>query len=189
MHFTICYCYQTYGLGFTLLMRQTHGLPTKNHIIIADQLDHACVISIVANSANGFRGWYNNSSKKDASASIQVEFYGFSTVSRYIYIVACQRGGVSNEPPGQQQDTGLGILWSVHRWTRPTGEPQTCGANQPLKISKLGNHLDKNVKRTNCTFDSRFLTKTGWAWHITIYRWSEWILSSIQFTYTKGCFS
>ena len=35
-------------------------------------------------------------------------------------IVACQRGGVSSKPTlgsGQQQDTGPGILWSVHRWT------------------------------------------------------------------------
>ncbi len=47
-----------------------------------------------------------------------------------LYIVACQRGGVSNEPPGQRQDTGPGILWSVHRWTRPTGEPPTYGVNQ-----------------------------------------------------------
>ena len=37
----------------------------------------------------------------------------------YQYIVACQRGGVSNKPPRQRQDTGPGILWSVHRWTRP----------------------------------------------------------------------
>ncbi len=36
------------------------------------------------------------------------------------YIVACQRGGFSNKPLGQRQDTGPGILWSVHRWTRPT---------------------------------------------------------------------
>ncbi len=28
-----------------------------------------------------------------------------------MYIVACQRGGVSNEPPGQRQDTGPGILF------------------------------------------------------------------------------
>ncbi len=48
---------------------------------------------------------------------------------------------VSNEPPGQRQDTGPGILWSVHRWT----------------------------KRTNRTLDSPFFTKTGWAWHVTIY--------------------
>ncbi len=27
-----------------------------------------------------------------------------------VYIVACQRGGVSNKPLGQQQDTGPGIL-------------------------------------------------------------------------------
>ncbi len=33
-----------------------------------------------------------------------------------LYIVACQRGGVSNELLGQRQDTGPGILWSVHRW-------------------------------------------------------------------------
>ncbi len=40
-------------------------------------------------------------------------------------IVACQRGGVSNK-----QDTGSGILWSVHRWTKTTREPPTCGTNQ-----------------------------------------------------------
>ncbi len=35
------------------------------------------------------------------------------------YIVACQRGGVSNKPPGLRAATthGLGILWFVHRWT------------------------------------------------------------------------
>ena len=32
------------------------------------------------------------------------------------YILACQRDGVSNKPLGQRLDTGLGILWSVHRW-------------------------------------------------------------------------
>ena len=37
---------------------------------------------------------------------------------------------VSNKPSGQRQDTGPWIHWSVHRWTRPTGEPPTCGANQ-----------------------------------------------------------
>ncbi len=51
------------------------------------------------------------------------------------YIVACQRGGVSNEPPWQP-----GILWSVHRWTRPTGEPPR----------------QKNSKGTNRTLDSPF---------------------------------
>ncbi len=49
------------------------------------------------------------------------------------HIVACQRGGVSNEPLGQRQDTGPGILWSVHRWARPT--------------DKLDNYLDKNFKK------------------------------------------
>ncbi len=49
---------------------------------------------------------------------------------RHDNIVVCQRGGVSNKPLGQRQDTGPGILWSVHRWTRPIGEPPTCGANQ-----------------------------------------------------------
>ena len=43
--------------------------------------------------------------------------------TRKQYIVACQRSGVSNEPPQQRQDTGPGILWSVHRWTRTTGGP------------------------------------------------------------------
>ena len=33
--------------------------------------------------------------------------------SQNLYIVACQRDGVSNEPLGQRQDTGPGILWSV----------------------------------------------------------------------------
>ncbi len=61
---------------------------------------------------------------------------GILTKLYEIYIVACQRGGVSKEPPGQRQDMGPGILWCVHRWTRPTWEP-------PLKISKLGNHPDK----------------------------------------------
>ncbi len=40
-------------------------------------------------------------------------------------IVACQRDGVSNEPLGQRQDTGPGILWSIHRWTRPTTSMKT----------------------------------------------------------------
>ncbi len=50
-----------------------------------------------------------------------------------VYIVACEPGGVSNKPTlgsGQRQDTGSGIQWSFHRWTRPTREPPTCGANQ-----------------------------------------------------------
>ncbi len=58
-----------------------------------------------------------------------------------LFIVACQRGWVSNEPLGQRQDTGPGILWSVHRWTR---KEQTA-------------HL------------IRLFTKAGWAWHVTIY--------------------
>ncbi len=36
----------------------------------------------------------------------------FQDASYIEYIVACQRGGVSN---GQRQDTGPGILWSVHK--------------------------------------------------------------------------
>ena len=38
----------------------------------------------------------------------------------YIHIVACKRGGVSNEPPGHRQETGPGILiftkagWAWH---------------------------------------------------------------------------
>ncbi len=63
-------------------------------------------------------------------------------------IVACQRGEVSNKPPGQRQDTGPGILWSVHRWTRPTGE---------------------SPKRNEPHIWFAFFTKTRWAWHVTIY--------------------
>ncbi len=70
-------------------------------------------------------------------------------------IVACQRAGVSNKPLGQRQDTGPGILWSVHRWTRPTGE--------------LDNHLDKKFKRNEPHIWFTFFTKTGCAWHVTIY--------------------
>ncbi len=66
------------------------------------------------------------------------------------HIVACQRGGVSNEPLGQRQDTGPGILWSVHWWTRPTGKPPTCGVKQPHIWFAL-------------------FTKAGWALHVTIY--------------------
>ncbi len=50
-----------------------------------------------------------------------------------MYIVACQRGGVSNKPAlgsGQRQDTESGILWSVHRWTRPRGSLQPAELNQ-----------------------------------------------------------
>ncbi len=50
------------------------------------------------------------------------------------------------------------------------------GARDPLgrphvdqTYSNLGNHLDKNFKRTNRTFDSPYLIKKGWAWHGTIY--------------------
>ncbi len=60
------------------------------------------------------------------------------------HIVACQRGGVSNKSTlgsGQRQDTGLGILWSVSH-------------DFPYKI----------LKRNEPVF-----TKTGWAWHVTIY--------------------
>ena len=57
-------------------------------------------------------------------------------------IVACQRGGVSNKPLGQRQDTGPGILWSVHRWTRY--------------------YLDKNLKKEmNRIHDSPFLLRQG----------------------------
>ncbi len=101
-------------------------------------------------------------------------------------IVACQRGGVSNEPPRQRQDTGPGILWSVHRWTRPTREPPTCGVNQystgfycvrrrtRTKVSKLGNHLDKNLKKERTAHLIRLtFTKSGWAWHVTLYIFSH----------------
>ncbi len=50
-----------------------------------------------------------------------------------VHIVACQRDGVSNKPLGQRQDTGPGILWSIHRWT----------------------------KGTNCIFDLPFLLRQG----------------------------
>ncbi len=54
-----------------------------------------------------------------------------------VYIVACQRGGVSNKPLGQRQDTGPGILWSAHRWTRQTDTdqripgPMSCRCPEP----------------------------------------------------------
>ncbi len=35
-------------------------------------------------------------------------------------IVACRQGGVSDEPPWQQQDTRPGILWSINRWIELT---------------------------------------------------------------------
>ena len=57
-------------------------------------------------------------------------------------IATCQRGGVPNEPLGQRQDTGPGIL--------------------PLKISKLDNHLDKNFKRERTAHLIRpFLLRQG----------------------------
>ncbi len=74
-----------------------------------------------------------------------------------IYNVACQRGAVSNKHTlgsGQPQDTGPGILWSVHRWTRPTGEP-------PITYTKI-------LKRNEPHIWFAFFTKTGWAWHVTI---------------------
>ncbi len=37
------------------------------------------------------------------------------------------------------------------------------GARDPLVRPQV------DQKRTNCTFDLPFLTKTGWAWHVTIY--------------------
>ncbi len=49
---------------------------------------------------------------------------------------------------------GPGILWSVHRWIRPTGKPPTCRVNQDSTgfycvrrrtIGKLDNHLDKKI--------------------------------------------
>ncbi len=58
------------------------------------------------------------------------------------YIVTCQRGGVSNEPPGQRQDTGPGILWS-HTWFAlfllRQGEPGTS------QYYKLGPNFRKPV--------------------------------------------
>ncbi len=75
-----------------------------------------------------------------------LQWYGMShIIYQYYrkYIVACQRGRVSNEPPGQRQDTGPGILWSVHR-------------------------LITNFKRNEPHTWFAFLTKTGWAWHVTI---------------------
>ncbi len=71
----------------------------------------------------------------------------FSDISKLIY---CHMPAwrVSNEPPGQRQDTGPGILWSVHRWTRP---------RQKLKKERTA-HLIRLI-----------FTKTGWAWHVTIY--------------------
>ncbi len=52
------------------------------------------------------------------------------------YIVACQRGGVSNEPPWLRAATRRtpGTLQSVNRWTRPDTdeEPPSCGVSQRL---------------------------------------------------------
>ncbi len=42
------------------------------------------------------------------------------------HTVACQRGGVSNEPLGQRQDTGPGILWSIHRWIKNLKKERTA---------------------------------------------------------------
>ncbi len=66
----------------------------------------------------------------------------FMYLHYWVGIVLCQRGGVSNEPPGQQQDMGQGSFGP---------------SIKPLKISKLGNHLDKNFEKTNRTLHSLFL--------------------------------
>ncbi len=53
----------------------------------------------------------------------------------HLYIVACQRGGVSNEPPGQRQDMGP---------------------------SKLGNHLDRKfLKERTAHLIRLFLLRQG----------------------------
>ncbi len=61
----------------------------------------------------------------------------------------------------QRQDTGPGILWSVHRWTRPTGEPPTCGAEQRyLNMTILAITTYKNLKKKRTIHLTHF-TKTG----------------------------
>ncbi len=50
----------------------------------------------------------------------------------YINILLCasEAGSPTNRPGSDKTRAGPGILWSVHRWTKPTGEPPTCGAKQ-----------------------------------------------------------
>ncbi len=91
----------------------------------------------------------------------------FSDVFLYFNIVAFQRGGVSNKPTlgsGQRQDTGSGILSSVHRWTRPTGEPTNCGANQGstgFYCVKRRTTYKKNFKKKQTVHLTRFLLRQG----------------------------
>ncbi len=76
-------------------------------------------------------------------------------VNKWKYIVACQRGRVSNEPPRAATRHG-----ARDHLVRPQVD-QTY-TSKPLKISNLGNHLDTNFKRTNRTPDSPyFLLRQG----------------------------
>ncbi len=77
-------------------------------------------------------------------------------------IVTCQRGRVSNKLPGQRQDTGPGILWSVHRWTRPAGEPPTCGAmtRYTVELNMVVTTLRRTL-RTKSNQDSPILLRQG----------------------------
>ena len=54
-----------------------------------------------------------------------VDCYGNFTRLFLTYCCVSARRGLQQTTlgSGQQQDTGSGILWSVHRWTRPPGEP------------------------------------------------------------------
>ena len=108
------------------------GRPRMLHIFwpvfIQDSGIPVYMMSIFSNIFRFLFAWIMHSSHKNMAHARPGG--GASMVTNPHDIVACQRGGVSNEPHGQRQDTGPGILWSVHRWTRPTWEPPTCGVNQ-----------------------------------------------------------
>ncbi len=75
-----------------------------------------------------------------------------------VHIVACQRGGVSNKPPGSEKTRGQGSFGPS------TGGPDLQGSLQPaeltkapqdfihvkqLTIIKLDNYLDINILKRN----------------------------------------
>ncbi len=97
------------------------------------------------------------------------EFCNQTYLSLYIYCRVPARWGLQQTTlgSGQRQDTGSGILWSVYKWTRPTGERGSRAFGSPPPMSSRHRNLEPLER-----------------WHATIYTYIymySFIHSCVQF--------
>ena len=90
--------------------------PLPPYTLLVNSSHVYCRPNLHTNFNNKVGGKSNHFFVRDQLVSARQRIWEIRSASTLrVYIVACQRGGVSNEPPGQRQDTGPGILKSTNR--------------------------------------------------------------------------